>query len=45
MIQTELLKENPIQTLEDAMIEAKDRTVASNRPGHKLNQRIAIGGQ
>ena len=30
------LKEKHFQTLEDAMMEAKDRKVASNRPGPKL---------
>ena len=41
MIQTQL-KEKHIQTLEDAMIEAKERKVAGNRPGPKLNQRIRV---
>ena len=41
MIQTQL-KEKHFQTLEDAMMEAKDRKVPSNNPRPKLNQRIII---
>ena len=33
------LKEKHFQTLEDAMMEAKDREVASSRPGPKLFSR------
>ena len=37
------LKEKHIQTLEDAVIEAKDkRQVVSNHPGPKLNQCIWV---
>ena len=37
--ETDTVKEKHIQTLQDAMIEAKDReiNVASNRPGPKLD--------